>query len=302
VLIESCIDQNLGQPQLQRRVHRQIHAEREPDHHGPERAPVLEQLRQQLPDGELGAAALAGHELRIARNRQPRIDALEDVRRGLRFPGAVHQILQRLRQNGRKDCRNRQRRSAADPQRALPAPRLQHRIRHFARRQLSERQPAIDEGDRRRPPFLGEIFAGQRNTRGQGAAEPDPCEQPQHEQLPTVARERRHPGEQPEQHNAPDRHALVAVITRQRRHEEIADQKPDLVGRQNPAQHVARDVPILRDLRRDISDHLRVEAVDEQDQHAEHADGDLQPADAASIDDGIGVEDVGHQMIPPGRT
>jgi hypothetical protein len=82
----------------------------------------------------------------------------------------------------------------------------------------------------------------------------------------------------------------VAEIARQRRQEQIADQESDLVGGQNPAQHIARTIPVLGDLRRDIADHLGVESVGEKNGSAQHADHDLQAADAARIDDGIGVE------------
>ena len=126
----------------------------------------------------------------------------------------------------------------------------------------------------------------------QRAAQADAGQQPQDEQLGRIVRRRGEEGQEAEQHDAADGDPLVAEIAGQRRHEQITDQEPDLVGGQNPAQHVARDVPVLGDLRRDIADHLGVEAVDEQDHRAQHADHDLQAADAARIDHGIGVENL----------
>ena len=49
----------------------------------------------------------------------------------------------------------------------------------------------------------------------------------------------------------------------------ISDQKADLVGCQYPTEYFTGDVGVARDARRDIADHLGVEAVDEQDQRAQ---------------------------------
>ena len=60
----------------------------------------------------------------------------------------------------------------------------------------------------------------------------------------------------PNKRDAADRDPLVPEIAGHRRYDQITRHQAELVGRQDPPEHLARNAPLARDLRRDIGDDL----------------------------------------------
>ncbi len=255
------------QPGVHQVVGHQVDDEDEPHQHGHRRPAVAEQRRRRAAGA---GAALGGIEREVRRGRDGHIliELAREPRHRRIAAAAQHQELDRLGQHEDQAQPHHQRRDAADDEDHRPAVGGHQRGADDAGNGAAQRNPHRHHHQHGGAQALRRELGIERDHVGEHAAEPEPAEKAQPQQLLDVggpgAGERGEPDEDQARHDREAAAEAVAEVAEERR----ADEKADQARTEHRAECGPADAPFLDQRRTRDAGVQQVEAVGHHRQQA----------------------------------